>query len=260
MELDDGLAEAHIALANVRLWHRWGNGAEAEFRKGLQLDPNYSTGHQWYSIYLSVTGRADEAIAEMERARELDPFSIIINTELGCPYLYSKRYARAIEYFRKAVEMDPNFPFAHFALAEAYDRVGRYREAWDEHEKALELAQRGQAVDLSGGDAPRAWYALTGPLQNARREIGGASYWQDQLASTTKLHEDGSTTATAVASVYAILGDNEQAIAWLEKAYQQSDDFLVFLNIQPQFDMLHGDPRFQALTDKVLHTSVTATK
>ena len=115
----------------------------------------------------------------MERARELDPFSIIINTELGCPYLYSKRYARAIEYFRKAVEMDPNFPFAHFALAEAYDRVGRYREAWDEHEKALELAQRGQAVDLSGGDAPRAWYALTGPLQNARREIGGASYWAD---------------------------------------------------------------------------------
>jgi len=105
------------------------------------------------------------------------------------------------------------------------------------NEKALELAQRGQAVDLSGGDAPRAWYALTGPLQNARREIGGASYWQDQLASTTKLHEDGSTTATAVASVYAILGDNEQAIAWLEKAYQQSDDFLVFLNIQPQFDI-----------------------
>jgi TolB-like protein/class 3 adenylate cyclase/Flp pilus assembly protein TadD len=260
LELDDGIAEAHIALANVRLWHRWGNGAEAEFRKGLQLDPNYSTGHQWYSIYLSVTGRADEAIAEMERARELDPFSIIINTELGCPYLYSKRYARAIEYFRKAVEMDPNFPFAHFALAEAYDRVGRYREAWDEHEKALELAQRGRAVDLSGGDAPRAWYALTGPLQNARREIGGASYWQDRLASTTKLHEDGSTTATAVASVYAILGDNEQAIAWLEKAYQQSDDFMVFVNIQPQFEMLRGESRFRALMDKVLHGPVAATK
>ena len=260
LELDDGIAEAHIALANVRLWHRWGNGAEAEFRKGLQLDPNYSTGHQWYSIYLSVTGRGDEAIAEMERARELDPFSIIINTELGCPYLYSKRYARAIEYFRKAVEMDPNFPFAHFALAEAYDRVGRYREAWDEHEKALELAQRGRAVDLSSGDAPRAWYALTGPLQNARREIGGASYWQDRLASTTKLHEDGSTTATAVASVYAILGDNEQAIAWLEKAYQQSDDFMVFVNIQPQFEMLRGDSRFRALMDKVLHGPVAATK
>jgi TolB-like protein/class 3 adenylate cyclase len=260
LELDDGIAEAHIALANVRLWHRWGNGAEAEFRKGLELDPNYSTGHQWYSIYLSVIGRGDEAIAEMERARELDPFSIIINTELGCPYLYSKRYARAIEYFQKAVEMDPNFPFAHFALAEAYDRVSRYREARDEHEKALELAHRGQAVDLSSGDAPRAWYALTGPLQNARREIGGANYWQDQLASTTKLHEDGSTTATAVASVYAILGDNEQAIAWLEKAYQESDDFMVFVNIQPQFEMLRGDSRFRALMDKVLHGSMAATK
>jgi TolB-like protein/Tfp pilus assembly protein PilF len=260
LDLDDGLAEAHIALANVRVWHRWANGAEAEFRKGLQLDPNYSTGHQWYSIYLSVADREDEAIAEMEKARALDPFSIIINTELGCPYLYSKRYAPAIEYFQKALEMDPNFPFAHFALAEAYDRVGRYREAWDEHEKALELARNGRAVDLSGGDAPRAWYALTGPLQNARRELGGATYWQDQLMSTTKLHTEGSTTASAVASVYAILGDKEQAIAWLEKAYQEADDFLVFLPIQPQFEVLRDDPRFRALKDKVRHGAAAAKK
>ena len=98
LEIDDNLAEAHISLANVRVWHRWGNGAEPEFKRGLELNPNYSTGHQWSSIYLSVIGRNGEAIAEMEKAKELDPFSIIINIEVGCPYLYSKRYEQAIEY------------------------------------------------------------------------------------------------------------------------------------------------------------------
>jgi TolB-like protein/Tfp pilus assembly protein PilF len=251
LELNDKVAEAHIALANVRVWHRWANGAEEEFKKGLQLDPNYSTGHQWYSIYLSVTGKFDDAISEMEKARELDPFSIIINTELGCPYLYLKRYDRAIEHFQKALEMEPSFPFAHFALAEAYDCVGRYKEAIAEHNQAVELGRRGQAVDLAGGDAPRAWYSLAGPLQNARKQLGGPRFWQDQLASTIKLYNEGRATASAVASVYAILGDNEQALGWLETAYQQTDDFLVFLSIQRQFDPLRSDPRFQALLKKI---------
>jgi tetratricopeptide (TPR) repeat protein len=196
-------------------------------------------------------GKSDDAIIEMEKARELDPFSVIINTELGCPYLYSKRYDRAIEYFQKALEMEPSFPFAHFALAEAYDCVGRYKEAMAEHNEALELGRRGQAVDLGGGDAPRAWYSLAGPLQNAREQLGGPHFWQDQLASTIKLYNEGRATASAVASVYAILGDKEQALGWLETAYQQTDDSLVFLNIQRQFDPLRSDPRFQGLLKKV---------
>src|SRR6266487_3020641 len=256
LEIDDNLAEAHISLANVRIWHRWGNGAEEEFKKGLQLNPNYSTGHQWYSIYLAVAGRLTEAIAEMEKARELDPFSIIINVELGCPYLYSKQYDRAIEYFQKALEMDSDFPFAHFALAEAYDQTGRYEQALAEHEKALELARRGQAIDLGGGDAPRAWYALTGPLQNAYKQLRGPNYWQDRLVSATKLYDDGRATASAVAGIYAILGDKEQAVDWLEKAYEQSDDFLVFLNIQPEFENLRSEPRFRALVKKIFHSPV----
>ena len=256
LEIDDNLAEAHISLANVRMWHRWGNGAEEEFKKGLQLNPNYSTGHQWYSIYLAVAGRLTEAITEMEKARELDPFSIIINVELGCPYLYSKQYDRAIEYFQKGLEMDSDFPFAHFALAEAYDQTGRYEQALAEHEKALELARRGQAIDLGGGDAPRAWYALTGPLQNAYKQLRGPNYWQDRLVSATKLYDDGRATASAVAGIYAILGDKEQAVDWLEKAYEQSDDFLVFLNIQPQFENLRSEPRFRALVKKIFHSPV----
>jgi TolB-like protein/Flp pilus assembly protein TadD len=251
LELNNDLAEAHISLANVRLWHRWGNGAESEFKKGLQLNSNYSTGHQWYSIYLAVTGRLGDAITEMERAKELDPFSIIINTELGCPYLYSKQYDRAIAYFGKALEMDADFPFAHFALAEAYDRSGRYKEALAEHAKAVALAQQQHAVALHGTDAPAAWYALTGPLQNAYRALHGPGYWQQRLESAKKLHAEHAAPATAVAGIYAILGDNEQAFAWLEKAYQESDDFLVFVNIQPQFENVHSDPRFAALMRKI---------
>ncbi len=255
LEIDDKLAEAHIALANVRVWHKWAKAAEPEFKRGLELNPNYSTGHQWYSIYLSVVGRHDEAILEMEKAKELDPFSIIINTELGCPYLYSRRYDRAIEYFTEALEMDSNFPFAHFALAEAYDRTGRFNEALAEHEKAIDLAHRGQAFDLAGGDAPRAWYALTGPLQNAYGALRGPIYWQGRLESEKKLYEQGTTTATGLAEIYAILGDKEQALAWLAKAYEQSDDFLVFTNIKPQFDKLRSDSRFRALVNKIFQGS-----
>jgi TolB-like protein len=253
LEIDDNLAEAHISLANVRVWHRWGKGAEPEFKRGLELNPNYSTGHQWYSIYLSVIGRNGEAIAEMEKAKELDPFSIIINTEVGCPYLYSKRYEQAIEYFRKAIEMDPAFPFAHFALAEALDRKGRYQEALGEHDKALELAREDQAFDLAGGDAPRAWYALTGQLQNTYGALGEANYWQHRLEAAKQSYEMGTTTATAVAEVQAILGDNEQALGWLQRAYQESDDFLVFINIRPQFENLHSDERYQGLVQKIFH-------
>ena len=187
----------------------------------------------------------------MEKARELDPFSIIIATELGCPYLYSKQYDRAIEYFHKAVEMDPDFPFAHFALAEGLDRKGQYDEALEAHDKAIELARRGGAFDLAGGNAPRAWYALSGPLQNTYAARGGPNYWQHRLESTKQSYEQGTTTATAVAEIYAILGDNEQALAWLEKAFKEADDFLVFINIQPEFENLRTYPPYQALVQKI---------
>ncbi|MEO6783310.1 MAG: tetratricopeptide repeat protein, partial [Bradyrhizobium sp.] len=251
LELNNDLAEAHISLANVRLMYRWGNGAESEFKKGLELNSNYSTGHHWYSIYLAVTGRVGDAITEMERAKELDPFSIIINTELGLPYLYSKQYDRAIVYFGKALEMDADFAFAHFALAEAYDRTGRYKEALAEHEKAVALAQEQHAVALHGADAPEAWYAMTGLLQNTYRALYGPGYWPQRLEAAKKLHAEHAAPATTVAGIYAILGDKEQAFAWLEKAYQESDDFLVFVNIQPQFENLHSDPRFAALLRKI---------
>jgi tetratricopeptide (TPR) repeat protein len=191
----------------------------------------------------------------MEKAKELDPFSLIINTEVGCPYLYAKQYDRAVESFRKAIEMDSDFPFAHFALAEACDRLGRYKEALDEHEKALAIARRVRAIDMTGNDAPRAWYALTGPLQNSYLAVVGPSYWPGRLETARKSYQAGTTSASEVAGIYSILGDREQAFFWLETAYRESDDFLVFLNIQPQFENLRSDPRFRELIQKIFHQS-----
>jgi eukaryotic-like serine/threonine-protein kinase len=242
LALDDSVAEAHTSLAMVRFWYDWGAGADPEFRRAIELNPNYATGHHWYSLYLSAIGRHDEAIAQMKRAQELDPFSIVINAELGLPYLYARQYDQAIIQFQKAIEMDPSFAFAHFALGEAYDRKGRYEEAIAEHEKALELA---------GGDVPQVWPAMTGQLKGAYQSLGEKGYWQKRLELTKKLYEQHAATAEAVAEMYAIVGDKEQAFAWLEKSYQQHEDFLVFLNIQPEFDALHSDPRFAELMRRV---------
>ena len=242
LRLDDSIAEAHISLANVRWWHDWGTGAEPEFKRGLELDPNYATGHQWYALYLSCMGQHDEAIAEMKKAQELDPFSIIINTELGLPYLYAHQYDQAAEQFQKAIEMDPTFPFAHFALGEAYDRKGRYQEALKEREKGISLA---------GGYASPAWFAMTGHLKGAYEALGGENYWLNQLELTRGLYEQGAVTAKAVAEIYAILGDKDQAIDWLQTALQQHDDLLVFLRVQSDFDDMRSDPRFESLVKKV---------
>jgi TolB-like protein len=242
LELDDNVAEAHTSLAMIRFWYDWGAQAEPEFKRGLQLNPNYATGHHWYSLYLSAMGRHDEAIAEMKRAQELDPFSIIINAESGLPYLYARRYDEAIEQFKKAIEMDPNFAFAHNALAVAYERKDRYQEAIAEEQKEIQLA---------GGDIPQTWTVLTGQLKNTYQTLGEKGYWQKRLEPTIKSYDRHETTAEQVAETYAILGDKEQAFAWLEKSYQEHEDFLVFLKIQPSFDNLRSDPRFAELVKRV---------
>jgi adenylate cyclase len=249
LELDDNVAEAHIALANLKFWNDWARGAEEEFKRGIELSPSYATGHHWYSIYLSAMGRHQEAIVEITKAQELDPFSLIIDTELGLPYLYAHQYDQAITHFQRAIEMDPNFAFAHFALAEAYDRKRRYEEALAEHDKSIALA----------GEPSQGWLSMTGLLKDTYKKVGGTGYWQKRLELTRKLYTDHAVTAKAVAEIYAILGDREQTLGWLEKSYQEHDRFLVFLKVQSEFDNLRSDPRFEALVAKVFSTQKSST-
>jgi len=138
--------------------------------------------------------------------------------------------------------MDPSFAFAHYALAEAYDRKGRYDEALAEHDKAIALV---------GGEPSQGWLAMAGLLKDTYQKSGGTNYWQTRLEFTRKLYNEHAVTAKAVAEIYAILGDKGQALGWLEKSYQEHDRFLVFLKVQSEFDNLRADPRFEALLHKV---------
>jgi tetratricopeptide (TPR) repeat protein len=141
LALDDSLAEAHTSLAFVTLYYdrHWAN-AEREFRRAIELNPNYANGHHWYGEFLSLIGRHEEAIAESERARELDPLSNIINTWVGSRYLYAREYDKAIEQYRNAMEMDPGFVPVHLVLGEALEQKHMYQEAIAELEKAVSLS------------------------------------------------------------------------------------------------------------------------
>jgi tetratricopeptide (TPR) repeat protein len=136
LALDDSLAEAHTSLAFVTLYYdrHWAN-AEREFRRAIELNPNYANGHHWSGEFLSLIDRHEEAIAESERARELDPLSNIINTWVGSRYFYAREYDKAIEQYRNAMEMDPGFVPVHLVLGEALEQKHMYQEAIAELEE-----------------------------------------------------------------------------------------------------------------------------
>src|SRR5712692_8771547 len=141
VELDDTLAEAHTSLASsLSSYYKWAESAR-EYQRAIELNPNYATAHHWYSDGpLLATGRIDEAIAEMKRAQELDPLSLIINTEVGTNYIMARQYDKAIEQLRKTIEMDPSFYFAHWNLGEAYQLSGNFTEAFKEYQTAYRLS------------------------------------------------------------------------------------------------------------------------
>jgi tetratricopeptide (TPR) repeat protein len=140
LSLDDSLAEARTSLAFVKLYYdRDWPGAEHEFRRAIDLNPNYANGHHWYSEFLSLIGRHTQAIAESERARELDPLSNIINTWVGSRYFSARQYDKALEAYRNAIEMDPNFVPARLVLGQEYEQKGMLQEAIAEFEKAVRL-------------------------------------------------------------------------------------------------------------------------
>ncbi len=143
LRLDDSLAEVHTSLAFVSLYwdHDW-TRADTEFRRAIDLNPNYANAHHWYGEFLSLAGRHERAIAESQRARELDPLSNIINTWVGSRYFFARRYDKAIEQYRDAEEMDPNFVPAHLVLGQAYEQKGMLKEANAELESAVSLSGR----------------------------------------------------------------------------------------------------------------------
>ena len=242
LELNPRLAEAHIALAYAIHLYDWNpSAAEAEFRKGLALNPNYAPGHQWYAVFLASGGRFEEAVAQITRARELDPLSLIIGDVVGWIYALARRNDDAIREFRKAIELDPRFYPTHYDLGLTYAEMGRYEDAIAELEQARSLA----------GDTPRTLSGLAYACAKAQQR-GRARDFLDRLQKLSAIRY---VPPFDVAVVHAALGERDLAFSWLDKAYEDRHPWLVMLKVTPKVDSLRSDPRFAALLARIADSS-----
>ncbi len=231
LEVDDTLAEARTSLGWIKWVYDWNwAGAEQEFKRAIELIPNYVTAHDWYGVCLAQRGRFDEALSQLEQARRLDPLSLVIPVHTGWVYFYAGQYDRAIEQYQKALEMDPNYAWARAHLSQAYEQKGMYAEAITEMRRAMELS--------TNNHRHQAWlghiYAASGDRGEARK----------LLAELLEKEKKQYVSPYSIALVYAGLDDREQCLAWLRKAAQQRVGRLVRLPFDPRFKKLRTDPQF----------------
>lgn len=236
--IDEALAEAHTSLAHTRFYYDWDfAGAEQEFQRALELNPNYATAHQWYGWYFHGIGAHDRAVAELQRAREIDPLSLIINTTLGIAFLSQRQYEQARGYFQDVIDIDPHFALAHHCLGLALAHQARLAEA---------VAELQQTIQLSGNSpltlgAMGYIYAICGKRVEAHAVL-------EELQEQAKHRY---VSPYHVARVYAGLGEKDSAFAWLEQAYQTRSHYLVWIKTDFLLDHLRPDPRFRSLLRRI---------
>jgi TolB-like protein/Tfp pilus assembly protein PilF len=238
LEIDDGLAEAHASLAGIMKSYDWDwQGAEREYRRALELNPNYAEAHRWYADFLSATGRPQEALRENRKAQELDPLSLVISME-GAWNLYMARdYQAAEQQALKTLEMEPNFAPATFALALAYEQMGKRKEA-------IAAFKRTRS---SSGSNPATLAGLGHALGGTGRETGPRAILKELHAISKRCY----VSPYCFALVHAGLREQDRAFEWLEKAVEDHDVWLVWLKTEPRFDNLRSDLRFQDLLGRV---------
>ncbi|HUR99807.1 MAG TPA: tetratricopeptide repeat protein, partial [Pyrinomonadaceae bacterium] len=238
LEIDPSLAEAHTALGSVRFFYDWDwTAAEREFRTANELDPNSADSHQTYAYFLAAMGRPREAITEMKRAQELDPLSIEKLIGIGEIYYADGEYDKAIEQFQKALEMDPNSGFANWAIGRALIEKRAYPEAIDSLRKSISLSgdSPDELVELARANA------LVGRKAEALKIVG-------DLKSPT---EHRYVAPTSIGSIYAALGEKDEAFEWYERALRERDVLLVLMKVDPMFDGVRSEPQFKELMKRV---------
>jgi tetratricopeptide (TPR) repeat protein len=234
LSLDDTLAEAHTSLARVKEMFEWDfTGAESEYRRALDLNPNYASAHHRLGLFLSMMGRFDEGLEQLEQARQLDPMSLTINADIGLAHYFARRYDQSVDQLLKTIEMDQSFPPARYYLAEVYVQKRMFDKAIAEARKASELTGGGSWTVLSYS------YAAAGRKEEAREVLKDltAGRWSFQ--------------PIALAATYAELGDTDEAFARLEKSYEQRAFLMHRLRVDPKVDDLRPDPRFQDLMRRI---------
>jgi eukaryotic-like serine/threonine-protein kinase len=234
LEIDDSLAEAHSVLGIVRLYYEWDwSGAEVALRRALELNPNYAWGHAFWSEWLLMMGRHEEAITEAQLGMELDPLSASLIFNLGQRLCYIRAYDRALEQLQEALELDPNFVWAYVHLAQVCAWKGRYEES---------LAACEKVASLLGGNAYSR--ALRGLILAMAGRTDEAKTILNDLKKQPKLD---SSALISLADTYSVLGEKDEAFEFLERAYQERVSMLVFLGVDPAFDSLRSDPRYTDL-------------
>jgi len=234
LEMDRGSGEAHASLGFATMLYDYDfESAERAFERSIELNPRYATAHHWFGLYLALMGRFEEGYTELKRAVRLDPHSLMIRVTLGFVYWCWRRYDQAIEQFERALEIDSDFITAHCNMGFTYVEQLRYDRAIAAGQKAVELSQSAPTFVALLGDE----YAVAGHLLKARKTL-------EQLQELSKQQY---VTSYVVARIYAALGETDEALRWLETAYQERAAWLVALKIDPRFDNLRSDARFQDL-------------
>ncbi|MFY9609597.1 MAG: tetratricopeptide repeat protein, partial [Blastocatellia bacterium] len=238
LSIDDGLAEAHVALAAVKLWREFDlAGGERGFRRAIELNPGYPTAHLWLSLYLAAIERMDEALSEIKLAHELDPLSRVINLNLARVFYFARQYDESIEQCRKTIEMYPDYLVAHRRLGIAYGEKGMFEEAEAEFKKALSLFENDTETMSAMGYA----YAAAGRIEDARKTL-------DRINAVAR---EAYVSPYSLARIHVGLGEIDQAFEWLEKTYQERHGILTYLKVEAAFDRLREDPRFLDLLRRI---------
>ena len=238
LQLDPDLAEAHTSLAALLWLHDWQwEEAETEFKRSLELSPTYPTANHWYAEYVMTMGRHGEAMARMKNGQELDPLSLIINVAVGWAFYCARRYDEAIEQLRRTVELDPNYPVTYWILGLLLRKTGCYELAITEGEKG---------VKLSGGSP-----LMRAALAHTFGAAGRTKEALQMLDDLTELAKQKYVAPYFFAGIHIGLGENDRAMEYLEKSYEEHSHWLIYLHIDPSMDGLRDNPRFQDLLRRV---------
>lgn len=238
LQLDDGLAEAHASFAYINMVYEWNwASAEKEFKRAIEINPNYAGAHEWYAEFLAARGRESEALSEMKRARDADPLLVLMHAAVAEALYYSRRYDDVISQCQQTLELDPDYPIAHFHLGRAYMAKNMYPQAIAEYQKAQATLGETPAIVMAIGYAN----AKSGNRAAARKAL-------EELQAQSKRRY---VPALYFGAIYIGLGDTDAGMSWLEKAYQEHSDYLIYLNVDPMADLLRSNPRFQAVLRKI---------
>jgi tetratricopeptide (TPR) repeat protein len=242
LELDETLSQAHHSLAWVNYALDWDfAAAEAQFKRAVELNANDVTAHLWYGMFLAQRGRIEESLAEMKRAQELDPLSLMVNALAATPLLESRQYDAAIAQANKVLAMDPSNGVGHWVLVTAFERKGDLPRTMDEMEKE----------EILWGQSAEAVARQTAPLRNVYANRGAKGFWQSRLDSLNAESVHGHVDYQ-LAVVLARVGEKDRVFALLQQSYAgRSTELLYWLQGEPAFDSVRNDPRFQDLLRRI---------